>query len=121
MTFVYANDSATAISPPFDRDTQKWQQVTGLWTGTARSGAVTLNAAQAHERNASSVQTDARHPGPAPEHLALLTAYLGGNKDARIRDPGVLRWADIGLKRINRERDREPDKQPQLIPQEAAR
>ena len=37
------------------------------------------------------------------------------------KDAGVYDWAGIGLKRINKERDRDPDEQQQLIPKGAAR
>jgi len=81
MTFVYANDSATAIASPFDRKARRWKQVTGLWTGTARSGTIKLKAAEAQDKSTSIVQSGARHPHPA-SNRDLLTAYLGGNRDA---------------------------------------
>jgi hypothetical protein len=47
LTFTYANPQPTAIASPFNRKAGGWRQVTGLWTGSARSGTITLGDAEA--------------------------------------------------------------------------
>ncbi|HUT14593.1 MAG TPA: HEAT repeat domain-containing protein [Thermoguttaceae bacterium] len=84
------NDSATADAAPFDQNTRKWKQVTGLWTGTARSGTIKLNAAEAQQKSISSEQ-----PSPirafrgvvAQEHFELKPiSGLAPEKIERLQD-----------------------------------
>ena len=54
IAFLFTNRSERTIAYPYDNDTEKWTEVTGLWTGTARSGmvSVTLEGSEALERPA---------------------------------------------------------------------
>jgi hypothetical protein len=69
VTFVYANEQATTIAHPFNEDTRKYTEVAGLWTGTARSGTVTVDGAETGEKSAPK-------PLGAPEKGDLPTAAL---------------------------------------------
>ena len=100
ITFIYANDSATADASPFDQTTQKWQQVTGLWTGTVRSGTSKYNAVRAQEKSTPSEQSDDGHPDAASKHGDLLTAYLDGNMDAGARLRQINEDAQPAVARI---------------------
>lgn len=42
LTFTLAWNASETIASPYDRERDRWTDVTGLWTGEARSGSVTV-------------------------------------------------------------------------------
>jgi len=83
IAFVFTNRSKKDIAYPYDDATESWTEVTGLWTGTARSGTVTLDGVETKGK-------DAPKPAVQPYKDRLPTTSLRLELHPRDRAPRGL-------------------------------